>query len=357
MTSLAAPSVARLTTPGEIAAVVPQLCRFVPAESLVLVALRGPRRRAGLTVRMDLAPLRAAPELVEPLLDRLWTDAPTGVVLTVWTQQPDRGGGLAGRVAADLVERVVASCARRGAAVTEALLVRAGRWWSYTCAGRCCPPDGTPLPGPDGSPALRQVAAEAVLDGRVVAADREELARPVAGPTRLAAREVEQHLHAALGRLAGSPGGPAAVRAAAVADWAAALDAVAERAAPPPPAGAADLVVSLADVRVRDEVLTWVPDRDEEMLQLLLHLAGRCLPPYDAAVGTMLALTAWCRGDGALANVALDRALADDPGYRLAVLVRAGLDGAVPPRQVRAWLRATGRSLRRTTRRRGRAAG
>ena len=35
-----------------------------------------------------------------------------------------------------------------------------------------------------------------------------------------------------------------------------------------------------------------------------------------------LAFTAWQAGDGALANVALDRALADTPGYTMALLLR-----------------------------------
>jgi hypothetical protein len=41
-------------------------------------------------------------------------------------------------------------------------------------------------------------------------------------------------------------------------------------------------------------------------------------PGYVAGVASMLALVAWQSGNGALANVALDRALADDPAYYLA---------------------------------------
>jgi hypothetical protein len=61
----------------------------------------------------------------------------------------------------------------------------------------------------------------------------------------------------------------------------------------------------------------------------------------------MLAIVAWLRGDGGLANVALDRAWRGDPTYSLAALVREGLDQQVPPAAVREWLQGTRRALRR----------
>ena len=40
---------------------------------------------------------------------------------------------------------------------------------------------------------------------------------------------------------------------------------------------------------------------------------------------------AWQQGDGALANVALDRALAEDANYSMAVLLRQVIDSGAPP--------------------------
>ena len=40
---------------------------------------------------------------------------------------------------------------------------------------------------------------------------------------------------------------------------------------------------------------------------------------------------AWPSGDGALANVALDRALTDDPGYSMALLLRQVIGAGAPP--------------------------
>ena len=46
---------------------------------------------------------------------------------------------------------------------------------------------------------------------------------------------------------------------------------------------------------------------------------------------TTLAFVAWQQGNGALANVALDRALDDDPHYSMAVLLRQAIDSGAPP--------------------------
>ncbi len=40
---------------------------------------------------------------------------------------------------------------------------------------------------------------------------------------------------------------------------------------------------------------------------------------------------AWQSGDGALANVALDRALGDDPDYSMALLLRQVINAGAPP--------------------------
>ena len=48
-----------------------------------------------------------------------------------------------------------------------------------------------------------------------------------------------------------------------------------------------------------------------------------------------MAFTAWQSGDGTLANVALDRALADNPRYSMAMLLREALDAGAPPSMAR----------------------
>ena len=50
-----------------------------------------------------------------------------------------------------------------------------------------------------------------------------------------------------------------------------------------------------------------------------------------AAPASLLAFVAWQAGDGALANVALDRALADEPRYSMALLLRQVITAGAPP--------------------------
>jgi hypothetical protein len=50
-----------------------------------------------------------------------------------------------------------------------------------------------------------------------------------------------------------------------------------------------------------------------------------------ATPASLLAFVAWQAGDGALANVALDRALADDTRYSMALLLRQVITAGAPP--------------------------
>ena len=65
--------------------------------------------------------------------------------------------------------------------------------------------------------------------------------------------------------------------------------------------------------------------------RLWTDLVRRAQPGYAAAPASLLAFTAWQSGDGALANIALDRALADTPGYSMALLLQEALDAGMPP--------------------------
>jgi hypothetical protein len=329
--------VVRLTSPGEIAAAVPHLCGFVPTESLLAVSLRGERRRIGLSLRLDLLGVESDADVADQVAARLAHDNASAVVLVIYT---DEAGA---RPREPLVRALIDAVERRGMTVMEALLVRAGTWSSYTCAHPdCCPPEGTPVPPP-----VDLLAAAAAYDGRVVLRDRDELVASVAAPTLLAARVAEQRLDAALVRWLAEieEQGRAAARRTAVAGLREAMTDQGD-------VDVTDLVVPLQDVAVRDEVATWALEDSETMLTFLLGLARQSVAPYDVPVCTLLALVAWVRGDGALANVALDRALAGDPAYNMAKLFRAGLDGQLPPTAVKQWLRQTRRTLHPRRRRR-----
>ena len=75
----------------------------------------------------------------------------------------------------------------------------------------------------------------------------------------------------------------------------------------------------------------WTPTTATTHLRLWTDLTRHAQPGYIAAPASLLAFTAWQAGNGALANLALDRAEADDPGYSMALLLRDTLTAGAPP--------------------------
>lgn len=342
--------VVRLTSPGEIAAAVPHLCGFVPSESVVLISLRGPRARVGLTMRFDLPDHPGEAALAAEAADRLKADGAGRTVAVVHTEQA--GGGLPRRRLVDLLRE---RCRERGVDVDDVLLVRGGRWVSYLCSDPgCCPAQGTPLAAAQSSPALGLVAAQQAVEGRAVLPSRDELAASIAPPQLLAARAAAQALTEAEQAFADDrlQRGRRPANATAIERWRAVMARFADPRAELPEHEAAALAVALEDVLVRDEVATWALREHAALLGVLHALARLTPPPFDAPVCTLLAWVAYAEGNGGLANVALERVALSRPDYSLAVLLRQALDAQIPPAQVRTLLRATRSALRR--RRRGR---
>jgi hypothetical protein len=355
--------VIRLGDTGEVAAALPHLLGFHPAESVVLVSLRGAGgSRVGLTVRADLPPPAAARSLAHTLAAKVATDEPEAVLLAVVSDAPDAAGlavlpGIGPFPPApelphrDLVHEVVLALDARDVPVREALLVRSGRWWDYDCPYPCCEPGaGTPLPG--GASAL---AAAAVAGGAVLAPGRDALAARITpsddgpGAAAMAAACVSAgREHAARLRSLG----PAAVAAeagaaitAAVADCRPGPATAATRLAD---ARVARVLWGLTLIEVRDRALALALGEDAAAAEVLWTECTRRAPvPLDGPPATLLAVSAWLRGDGAMANVALDRALAADPGAPLPRLLADGLAACLPPSALRALI---GRTLEQDAR-------
>lgn len=328
MTSTA--SVLKVRTPGEIAALVPHLTGFVPHESLVAISLRGSRKRIGLTLRADLVDARA---LVDQVVTAMTKDGARSVALVVHTDQPSG----AQHPWTGLVDAVEAALAVRGVDVPEVLLVRDGRWWSYRCVRSCCPATGSPLA--EDSAVVQTTATEQAYEGRVVLASRAELVASLQsqlplGPALL--RRLQDQAEEALAERLSED--PEATVQQELARWRCALDGWEQqpRALRPDEAGA--LAVGLHLVRVRDSVASWSLDRLEPLLGLLQQLCRGVIGPHDAPLCAVLAWVAYASGNGALALIAAERALASDPAYSLAQLLLAAIDGLLPPDQVRAVL-------------------
>jgi hypothetical protein len=331
---------ARISDPGEIAAALPALLGFHPRESLVLVSLTGASgRRVGLTVRADLPADGGAGSVAAEVTRSLRTDRPSGVLLAVVSEAPDVPGGLPHR---ELLHEVVLALAPDRIPVREALLVRAGRWWSYECARACCAPGaGTPLP--DGPTALE---AASVATGTVVERDRGDLVRRIAGPLG-PAREAMATACARMATECSARVLEVGFDAVAEESWAAVTAAAARcrpGAAPEPLTDreVARVVWGLRDRDVRDRALELATGADPTAAEILWTECTRRAPaPLDVAPATLLAVSAWLRGDGAMANVALARALAGDPAYALARLLARALAECLPPADLRAMIEET----------------
>ncbi len=348
----------RVIGPSALLTALPRMLGYHPRDSIVLVALRGPRGKLAVTMRLDLPERGDEAECADLLaLGALQNRADRAVLLRydetaahhvgiVSTATAAVAPATAGaRVACtdqrsfDAVPPIVAAVRdalhQRDIGLTDALLVAAGRWWSDLCLNpRCCPAEGTPLPLDETS----VVTAALVAEGARALPDRDAVVRSIAAPRSARRVEAERALDAAAAELAdrvaaGESHHDLRQETRALFDETLAGYPQGRGLAP---ATAARLVVGLGDVGARDSVLARAarPDSDA-LLSLLMDLVRTAIPPVDAPVATALAWVAYSRGDGTLANVALDRALLTDPGYSMARLIREGLDRAIDPRQVR----------------------
>ena len=321
--SLSGPPV-RVREPGELVAAVPVLLGFHPRESLVLVATGGGSgRRLGLTLRVDLPPPEHVRDHAACAVEHLLLDTPAGAAVVVVAAAAAPHVELVGQVVQALERHQV-----RAHTVLWTESTSEGARWSCYDACECT---GVV---PDFS--TTTFAAAAVTAGQVVWADRRELEALVApaDPERIRRREalLIQATDEALAR----PDPGAAVDAAVV--DAAVADAAADRLVLDD-ARVVALAGALAVPAIRDAaLLQCIGPAAVAAEQLWTALVRETPDPEAAEPAVLLAVSALMRGDGALANIALDRAEHAWPGHRLAAIVRSGLLG-MRPEQIKGLLR------------------
>jgi hypothetical protein len=100
-----------------------------------------------------------------------------------------------------------------------------------------------------------------------------------------------------------------------------------------------DLACALGDLAVRDAALQHNIGPHAAAAEQLWTALVRTMPEPDVVEpAALLVVSALLRGDGGLANVALDRAERAWPGHRLTRLLRTAAGAGMRPAQVRAWL-------------------
>ena len=334
------PVAVRVRDVGEIAAGLPHLLGFRPQESVVLVSLGGASgRRVGLTVRADIPPPEHNRELAAVLARSLSSDRPDGALVLVVSEAADEElMGERGLPHHDLVWEMSRALSRLDMGVADVVLVRDGRLWSYDCPDHCCAPGaGTPLPA-----GVTELAVASIATGTVVEETREDLVARISPPAGDRGAMEETCTRVAVDcSLAILDLGREAV---AEESWAAVTAAVA-RCRPGAPAGrltddeVARIVCGLRDGEVRDRAFGLALGAEPAGAeQLWTECTRRAPAPLDAVPATLLAVSAWLRGDGALANIALARAVDSDPGYAFARLLSDAMAACLTPTDLRALL-------------------
>ncbi len=363
----------RLRGPVDVLAALPYQLGYHPQDSLVVVALHG--RRVGLVERLDLPPREHVAAAARSLVGPLLREAPDATLLVAYESAPG--------AAIPLLDALGRDLAASGVDVHDRLVVRDGRWYSLDCREGCCPSEGAPLPDPADTPAVADFIGLEVspLPGRdslasLVAPD-ESWGRGVR--RALARRATPSWPGQALGLPRPVPGDADHDRALAVRrlEWLSLWAVVADVGDGGGEQGrpveslttvqVAELTRSLTDLELRDGLIAWwcpgslpldllgadlvdgmrtsLPEPLQRSrrgdraavvggrrLLARLQWLSRAVPDPDAApVLSVLANLAWWCGDGALARVALDRALEHSPDYRLARLLEHLVDLGVRP--------------------------
>jgi len=324
----------RVGSADGILAVVPHLLGFHPRDSLVMLGIGGPHARIRLAFRYDLP---------DPPDEELATDIAAHATTVLARQKLTMAiavGYGSGEVVTPVVEVVAHALLKAGVNVQDVLRVHGGRYWSYLCGDSdCCPPDGVPY-DLAGHPASAALAAA----GLTVRADRAELASTIApvtdaaGPMREAVERTRERAGALIDVGAAAAGGDPFLP---IAD--AGRRSVKQAITRYRRGGAltdddeiAWLGVTLADLRVRDDAWARMdPQFHDAHLRLWIDLVRRLPADCVAPPAALLAFTAWQAGDGALASVAIERALEADPDYSMALLVADALHAGLPPSAAR----------------------
>jgi hypothetical protein len=333
------PCEVRVGSPAAVLAVVPHLLGFMPGRSLVVLGVEHSTGGGEITVvlRYDLPDPPAQDASIDIAAHA------TDVLTAQRTAQVVVVGYGAASLVAPLTDEVRSAAQRGGLTVLDVLRVQDGRYWSQLCADPgCCPPEGTPF-DPMAEPewaALSRAGGPRVLGARC---DLAASVAPLAGRAgenarraNLRALQRANKLAARVGRTGKRGEGRRLIAAAGISAVTQTLAAYRRGRVVNNVDQLAWITVVLRDLRVRDDAWARMdPAHRQVHLRMWTDVTRAARPGFAAAPAALLAFVAWQCGNGALANVALDRALDDDPRYSMALLLRQVIASGVPPSSAR----------------------
>jgi hypothetical protein len=314
----------RVSSPAGVLAVVPHLLGFTPQNSLVVIGTGPAAGRVKIAFRYDLPDPPAADAAAQIAAHA------TGVLARQHLTAAVVAGYGPGPLVTPVADAIRDAAARAGIELLDVLRVQDGRFWSYLCREpSCCPAEGVPF-----DPAAHPAAAALADAGLPVLASRSALAAtiaPLTGPAADAMTEATRRAERVAARLT-TRAGQQALDGPGLAGVRDAIAAYRDGGTVSSPIRHAWLALVLTRVRIRDDAWARMdPAHRDAHRRLWTDVVRRAQPGYVAAPASLLAFTAWQGGDGALANIAIERALADTPGYSMALLLGDALNAGAPP--------------------------
>lgn len=314
--------VSRINLPQDALAAVPHILGFHPQDSLVILLMQD--KQVVTAMRTDLPAVHQRRAVADNVVRAVRSHNATEVMFFVF------GGGPVVETAEVLPHAELVAVLRQSMDSIEVHTAftawaessaSGARWCSYEDPDR----NGT-LPDPNAT----ELAAASAAAGRVTYADRAELAAQVAPVDDEVLARRAAMLDGMPEWSVRNPDAPTALRL--VRDTIAASN---ERHAPLSDDEIVQLARALCNSWVRDACLSFaVGDMAEAAERLWLELTRGCPAPERANPAALLAYSAYARGNGPLASVALDQASFAHPGHRLSVLLGAALEAGMPPQKL-----------------------
>jgi hypothetical protein len=307
-----------LTSAHDLITAIPFLIGFHPTDSIVLISVKA--GAIGVAMRIDL-PATINSDEIDLLAHHFIRDEAEAALLVAYMPEGRNDGD-------SLLISLGAGLIRNGIEIHESLLISGGRYRSIICRdASCCPPAGKALPAIEDS----AIAAEHVVAGIPMPyGDISELIDSIAADPI----SVTKGWSATVDNFTIDEDSPevSALRRDGVESMELLLDEFRIGRGPTDEMLVARVIGRMSDVQVRDYAMG-VHQEDTYDLYFTMWRELLRLSPVGAVapIACIVAAMAYENGDGALAQRALDRAIADDPSYPLAALLRRVFNAGWPP--------------------------
>lgn len=333
----------RLSEPGDLIAAIPALLGFTPTRSIVAICLSGETRPTlGAVMRHDLilGEDHGISDIMRMAVDQFATvcgrDCASGMLIVFVDDRFLEPSERRRSSVVDIVEYLEDEVNRHGVELIDSYLTaeitEGSEWFSLL-------PDGER--GRQSDPVASRVALAQVLGGRVIRGSRRELEELVEVLPTADSDRIGTLIDDAYDGVTGSrdllsersdPHSGHRRELVFVLDEIAGLTSGHE----PQPETCAGLALALANLTVRDCLLALaVGDRADDAERMWMLLCKTLPDPERAGAAALLGFSAYVRGDGPLAGVALGAALDSDPDHNLARMLDVALQSGVRPTVVR----------------------